>query len=70
MASKARALKALKDGGKLVNGLICLWNGGLDTEANGRLTPAQLKSIEQVKGVVAWHESGTTIHIYQKSKRA
>lgn len=65
MASKARALKVLKDGGKIVNGLVCLPSGGLDLESRGRLSPAQLKSLEKQKNVTVVFRQGSTIHLHR-----
>lgn len=70
MANKARALRVLKAGGKLVNGLICLPGGGLDRESKGRLTPAQLSALEKTKGVAATVEGSTKIHTYQPKQKA
>lgn len=68
MASKSRALRVLRDGGKLVNGLVCLPGGGLDRESKGRLTAAQLKSLETNNGIIASHQDGATIHTYKNGK--
>lgn len=64
MANQARALKVLKQGGWLINGLICLPGGGLDLTSKGRLTSAQLKSLEK-KNVVPSDEGGAIVHRFK-----
>ena len=67
MANQTRALQVLKDGGKLVNGLVCLPSGGVDLDSKGRLTADQLNSLEK-KGAVPNIHGGTTIHTYKNDK--
>ncbi len=64
MANQTRALQVLRDGGKLINGLVCLPSGGIDLHSKGRLTADQLNALEK-KGAVPNIHGGTTIHTYK-----
>ena len=63
MANQKEAINRLKLGGKLINGMICDGNNGLDmSTTGGRLTAKQLTSLE-AKGVKRYENAdGTVIH--------